>query len=142
MSISDLIKRNKRLAETNSALLHQILGKPHFVWRTPEPTSADYTQATLTEDDAFHELDISGIVPANTTAIAVSLIVSDGSVGARGRLRSSSQSSFYQALEIQVNVANKTITNNGIVGVSGQAIDYAFNVVFTYISITILGWYV
>ncbi len=137
----EVVNRNKRLAETNSQLIHQILGKPHFVWRTPEPTSPDYTQATLTEDNAWHELDISGIVPANTTAIAVSLIVSDGSVGARGRLRSSSQSSIYQVLEIQVNVTNKTISNNGIVGVSGQAIDYAFNVVFTSISLTILGWW-
>lgn len=54
---------------------------PTFVDRG-DPSSADYTEGTLTFDGSYHDLDLSSLVPAGTTAILLRIqTVSSGTAG-------------------------------------------------------------
>lgn len=43
-----------------------------------DPASADYTQATLTLDSSWNDLDLSGIVPTGAKAVALRVVITAG----------------------------------------------------------------
>lgn len=104
----------------------------------------DLTQATMTMDGAFHDWDISGIVPAGTTMVLVGARIADTTVGRfvyvqyKGFLEGVNTSLLVNA------VTNKTAYNEFIVPVDPDVLKLEY---MTYpaaidvISFYIKGWW-
>lgn len=103
----------------------------------------DYTQATLTQDGAWHSLDISSIVGAGRRLVLLRVRVLDGEVGKKGAFKTNGDVNAVNSSEIYTHVAN--VINEADMWVftdTAGIIEYLFsNVVFTSILVAVRGWF-
>lgn len=120
----------------------RFLQPPIYVHRG-DPGAWDFLIGDFTINDAWHELDLSGIVPANTSAVHLLVTINNTGVGKLIQFRHTSQ----------VNVNNVASCKLKVAGISDwfdivQALDtnrkidyYVISGGWTFIGIVARGWW-
>ncbi len=103
----------------------------------------DWTQATLTTDGTWNDLDLSGIVPAGAKAVSINLLLADDVAGSHFSLRKNGNSNAFVQTPMYTQVGG--ILNGYTVTVACDAnrvIEYyGANVAFATITIVVNGWW-
>lgn len=117
--------------------------KTSFVDRG-DPAAWDYTLNDFTRDAAWHDLDLSGIVPAGAKAIAVFMKIKSNVVGSNLRLRTNGNVNTSNLTELKTQVANVIISFDVVTIPDGNRVVeyYASLAVWTDISLIVKGWWV
>lgn len=115
---------------------------PTFIDRG-DPAAYDFIANDLTKDDAWHDLDLSGIVPSGSTAVLINLQAKSNGAGNYFQLRTNGNSNSRNVSYITTPVA---VVANGfdcIVPVdSTRIIEYLLSVATWFTaSLTVKGWW-
>ena len=107
-----------------------------------DPTAYDWTEATLTADGAWHDLDLSSIIDEGTKAVQLTVEGYDDSLNAiyfrkKGNANSVSKASWYNP------IINQTHSQDLIVAcdINGVIEYWMSAVVWTSLDITVKGWW-
>lgn len=115
---------------------------PHWVDRG-DPASSDYEAGDLTMDSAWHDLDLSSIVPAGATMVALYVIIQDGATDSQVKFRKNGNSNVINRAQIRTQVVNGSIDGNMIVHCDqNRVIEYFINATLTICTIIVTGWYI
>lgn len=127
----------KTLAETKA-----ILSLPCLVDRG-DPAGYDYATASFTTDGAWHDLDLSAILPAGTVAALIKVRITDDATDQYFQFRKNGNSNIYHAPLIRTQAANVSIESELIVFPdSSRVVEYrASNTTFTSIFVLVSGWW-
>lgn len=108
-----------------------------------DPAAADWTKDTLTADGAFHDLDLSSIVPAGAKAVLISITVKDDAAGSRVLLRKNGNSNSWNVGVATTQVANLRHFEDVVIPCdTNRVIEYELtNTVWTEIYFLIKGWW-
>ena len=136
------------LADGDPGDILQTDGSGTGTWTRPwayagrDPSGHDWTEATLTEDGAWHDLDCSSIVPAGTKLIHLRVYVQDDAVYSSIYFRKNGNTNSVAIQGIFTEAVNIARTGNYVVPCdTNRVVEYmASNVVFTDIDLTITGW--
>ena len=115
----------------------------HYVDRG-DPATSDFEVGDFTTDAAYHDMDLSSIVPAGAVAVLLMIKLQDEDAAGSWlffRKNGNTNSSAVAALRTQaVNISND---NTAIVSCdSNRVIEYmAANVTWSVIRITVMGWW-
>lgn len=112
-----------------------------YIQRGGDPVS-DYTQATLTEDSAWHDLDLSAIIPVGAKAVSLSVAAKDGTVGQQLYIRPNGTTNNQYALVVNIQVANVWMSAQGFIALdSNRVVEYYLSSGMDYSGITVTGWF-
>ena len=110
-----------------------------------DPAAYDFDQTVLVTDGAWHDLNLSSIVPAEGASHLVHLCfnIVDDSAGKYIQFREKGNSNAYNVLDLINQVANFPIIYDGFVLMdSSRVIEYrCSNTVFTTLGIVVRGWW-
>jgi len=108
-----------------------------------DPAIFDFLKTDLTQDGAWHELDLSAIVPAGAVAVNVHLTIEHVDVHRAAFLRKHGNANNFGIVGQRTQVSNKTIEKDGCVAISSdRKIDYFFEApAWLIITMTITGWW-
>lgn len=108
-----------------------------------DPASDDWTQADLTTDATWRDLDLSAIVPAGAKAVLFSVGVKDGVVDSDLRFRKNGNTDIYNRAIVRTLVANVYTMQDIVVACdTDRIIEYnGDNLTFTNINIVVKGWW-
>lgn len=108
-----------------------------------DPAAYDFTQATLTQDNAWHDLDLSAIVPAGTRAVNLNLRGRHSSTGKELLFRANGNVNYHNASGLRTVVGSLYLYNEITIALdSNRIIEYkAMSPNWTNISISVKGWY-
>ena len=119
---------------------------PYWVDRG-DPSAADFRIGDLTADGAYHDMDLSSIVPAGATQVRLGIFLSN-SQGAgqwKVRFRKNGNSNSHHAPMIRTSVANLVIDGSlQVFCDSSRVIEYQLenDANYTQVDITVLGWFI
>lgn len=113
-----------------------------FVDRGDAP-AWDKNLAAFVTDGAWHDYDLSSIVPVGTKAITYKLLVQAPGIAGFVRFRNKDNNTLFNTTHTQPQVANVTNAVDGVIGVnSNRLIEYQItNMVWTTINFVIKGWW-
>ena len=107
-----------------------------------DPANADWTQADLTLDAGYHDLDMSAIVGARTVLVHLRVVIMDGTAGALCVLRTNGMSNAQNAARLNVATANKPDDEDIILTTdSAGLIEYRIDAGMDYVTIVVAGWW-
>jgi hypothetical protein len=108
-----------------------------------DPSAVDYVIGDLIEDEAFHDLDLSALIPPSAISVELSIVYTASAVNKDFIFRKNGNSNVINAPRIRSQVANQSIV--GLVKVScdtSQVIEYYLDSPeSTTASIIVVGWY-
>lgn len=121
----------------------EAIGVPPTFIDRGDPITVDFDKADFTLDDAWHELDLSGIVPEGATGIAFTVTVFNTAVGKFVRFRRAGNIREKNITEIGTQVANLFYGNDGVVSVNtDRKIEYKMSGAgWIVINMTVKGWW-
>ena len=139
----------ERLIRTSFENLADILNRNYVGWlyeRDADPSSHDFTVSDFTTDATWNEIDFStnDLVPQNSKAVKVFLIVKDNAVGSQIYFRKKGRTDVYNCTPlVTTQVANKNICAERTIFLDDErkAEYYATNTTFTTINMTVIGYY-
>ena len=116
--------------------------RPSFVNRG-DPNANDFTHATMTADDAWHDMDLSAIVPAGAKSVYLKLTVVATTTQRYVIFRKNGNSNEYAAPTVRTQVANAVNDASFIVALdANRRVEYkCSNVAWTGIYVLVLGWF-
>lgn len=105
--------------------------------------AADWTHATLTADGAWHDLDLSAIVPAGATRVRFYGVIGDDVVFRWLSFRKNGFVNTFNRFVVATQVAGVNMYYQGEVECdTNRVIEYQLtNTVFTLINVNIIGWW-
>lgn len=108
-----------------------------------DPVGWDYTQADFTEDGAYHELDLSAIVPEHAKAVLLTMLLETTTLGEYGLFRRHGNTSGINTSTIRPQLSNIRMTSDLVCPLdSDRKLDYLFTAaVWTRIRVTVKGWW-
>lgn len=107
-----------------------------------DPGAADYTQATLTCDSAWHDLDLSAIVGARAVLIHLRLVISDATAGLLAKVRMNGQTNDMNAGRANVPSASKPDDEDILVMTDASGvIEYYVDTGMDLVNLTVAGWW-
>lgn len=131
--------------DTNAGTKRWILTTPAYATWTDrgDPSSWDFTEADLTTDATWRDLDLSSIVPAGTTQVRMTVMMTDDAAGNILQFRKNGNSNEIAKQILRTQVANiPTGDDIEVACDSNRVIEYyASNTTFTSIYIAVTGWY-
>jgi len=109
-----------------------------------DPTAYDFTEASLTTDGTWVDLNLSAIIPVGTKAVLIYFEIKDDAVESYLSFRKNGNSNVYNSLSQYTQVVSKYVSQEGIVVVdNNRTIEYqASNLTFTNINVLIRGWFI
>lgn len=112
----------------------------------PRPVAAeDFGLVSFTIDGTWKidGLDLSGIVPVGAKAVQLTLYITDDAANSTFQIRQDA-TNVYNAIIGITQVANIPLQRTAIVGINADRLmDYqGTNVVFTTVSVSVLGWFI
>jgi len=107
-----------------------------------DPADYDFTVGDFTCDSAYHDLDLSSIVPSGATWVKVKVVLADDAVDSYFALRKNGNTNTRVSLSNRIRVVDKTHYITGFVPCdSNRVIEYsATNTTFTTINLVVTGW--
>lgn len=122
-------------------VLAEIGIPPVFVDRG-DPAVADWTEATLTINSAWHDLDLSTIVPEGASTVLFNGYIRDDAVNSYFFLRSKDNAGLYNISAIITQVANVPVQRDMVVKLtSDRKISYTGFTGTDFVSLTVRGWW-
>ncbi len=123
-------------------LVIEAIGIPPVYIDRGDPAAADFTKITLTADGAYHELDLSGIVPAGASAVHLAMQLIHGAIGVSLRLREIGNVNETNSATLFVQVAFSAIYHDPFIKIGvDRKIEYKLsNVAWTTVDLTVRGW--
>lgn len=107
-----------------------------------DPSSADWTQANLTMDSTWHELNLSAIVPAGAKAVFLRISFQDASINQELSFRKNGSTYAVNRALTRTMIANIAMYQDKIVACDvNRIIEYYANAGLDSVSITIAGWW-
>lgn len=109
-----------------------------------DPAAFDFTVIGFTCDGAWHDMNLSTIVPAGATLVAMRLLIKDDVVGSRITFRRRGDTNEYNVSDFFILTANQSQGHDMIVRCDGdRRIQYkASAVAWISISLCVKGWWV
>lgn len=109
----------------------------------PVVETYDYTAASFTKDGAWHDLDLSALVPAGAKIVRLGGNVTDDVTGSVFKLRKKDSASEYTTSLIRTSVINLAADYEFAVECNAnRVIQYwTSNVTWVAIYLTVLGWW-
>ncbi|MBA7611862.1 hypothetical protein ES703_19093 [subsurface metagenome] len=119
------------------------IGIPPVYIDRGDPAAVDYTDATLTRNAAWHELDLSAIVPAGAKAVSLNLKFRSNLVSLEGWFRKNGNANTAAIAGVETAVAGVNVYGDLTVALdSDRKINYLFGAGgLDVISLTIKGWW-
>jgi len=106
-----------------------------------DPAAFDVTQATMTMNNTWQNLDLSAVVPADAAWILLRVQISDPTVSDNLYFRKDGNANAIGTPGLVQQVANVINEAEILVPCSAaRIIEYKANAVFTVINIVVLGW--
>lgn len=107
-----------------------------------DPDDYDYTQATLTLDTNYHDLDLSSIIPEGTKAVSLIVYIKDAVADKYIGFRKNGNAHSNCSPTVYNQVANIYTHSSVIIGCdSNRIIEYYANGGTDNIAITVNGWW-
>ena len=109
-----------------------------------DPAAYDYTQATLTTDGTWRDLDLSGIVPAGAKAVSINLLLADDVAGSFFALRKNGNTNAFLQTPFYIQVVGRLSGHTVTVACdTNRVIEYfASNLTWSTITIVVNGWWI
>ena len=119
--------------------------KPFYLIDRGDPAAADFAIGAFTIDGAYHDLDLSAVVPTNARWVYVKIVLLNNADGVNIALRTKSNSNTGNTLTQNTQNANFTVYLDGFIYIdpaNPQTIQYnVVNVgVWTTVSLIVRGW--
>lgn len=130
-------------AEARATLgIDASIGDGQFVDRG-DPAAYDWTEADLTLNGNWHDLDCSGVAPAGATAILFNAIIEDDAANSVFKMRENGASNEINAGAVRTQVADLPNDKTFIIACNyAQIVEYwATNVTWTSIDLVVSGWW-
>ena len=107
-----------------------------------DPAAYDYTEAGLTMDNAWHNLDVSAIVvDTDASWVLLYVVLNDPNVGDNILFRKDGNANAIAAPGLIAKVANQDISAEILVPCStSQVIEYKANAALASCDIVVMGW--
>jgi len=107
-----------------------------------DTNAPDFDTTYFTRDSAWHELDLSGQIPAEAKFIYFSLyLVNTIVTQARARLRPHGNTNAYNVVEFWASRTNSNFSISGLVALSPDCkIDYNIHSSFTTVELTVCSY--
>lgn len=138
--INEIIKELSVISTTWDGL-DSDTAKLGFVDRG-DPSSHDWTQATLTLDGTWNDLDCSAIVPENVKAILFYVALDDNLVSSNFSLRKNGNSNTVVRGLIRVTVASQASYSQKVVACDdGRFVEYNGTSGIDQLDLTVAGWW-
>jgi len=114
-----------------------------IVFDRGDPNTPDFSGAALITDNAWHIIDLSGIVPAGVSGCFITVSIRSAFINERIQIKQAENTFTYNALTQRTQVANQTIHAEGVVFLGPSLkIKYFFTIgPFAIKSITVKGWF-
>ena len=124
-------------------LIIETIGIPPVFIHRGDPADYDFKLVDLTTDNAWHELDLSGIVPEGASAVHLEVGLSSNTVSSFIRFRHTSQTQLFNSSMSKTQVAAVSTYHNVIQALDAdRKIDYFASAIgWLYIRITVRGWW-
>ncbi len=108
-----------------------------------DPSSVDFSIGDLTADSAYHDLDLSAIVPAGAKFVLLYVNLKDDAAGKAIHFRKNGNSNQVAIGSCTTQVANVAHRNHIIIPLdAGRIIEYQMSTtVFTQCDIVVTGWW-
>jgi hypothetical protein len=109
-----------------------------------DPAAVDFNAGSLTEDSAWHDLDLSSIVPVGAKAVLLRVGIAHGeSIAKTFYIRENGNSNMGNVFTILTNVVGTWIYGDCIVALdSNRKAEYKFDSGGTwYSAVTVGGWW-
>jgi len=118
-----------------------LAGRVNYVDRG-DPAASDWSQATLTANDNWIDLNCSAVVPAGAKAIIFVISLFDNTIDGSISMRKNGNTLNINIVSLSQPVANKMFFGQLIVPCdAGRVIEYALTTkVWTSVTVTIHGW--
>lgn len=120
-----------------------LVGRINLIDRG-DPAAPDWTEISLTKDGAWHDLDLSPIVPAGAIAVQLRCHLIDDVAGSLIIFRKNGNTNLYNCQSMSIQVAN--IPRDRCMTVfcdTNRVIEYfASGVVWTSIQLVVCGWWI
>ena len=138
-----MVAMNQQFIDDITARTKEIMGIPPCFIDRGDPAAADFTTVDFTVDNAWHDLDLSGIVPANAVAVLFRVENRNNNFGVFIQIRKKSNSNLPNRFEQNIQVANVSLSDDGIcpIGTNGLLEYLLIPVGFWLISFTVKGWW-
>lgn len=107
-----------------------------------DPAAEDFTTVFFVQDNAWHLLDLSGIIPENAHVVYIYAIFSATIVNAKIRIQTKGHANERNRSQLRTVVANLN-HDVDIVAFPDSARNLVYRVLdpnFTYIGLTVKGW--
>lgn len=118
---------------------------PKLTWvlRTPAPAAADWDYTAFTRDSAYHDFDMSAVVPSGAVLVALTVYMKRSAVGKQWRWRSTSWNTVYGNEYLFSQVANIDLAASILVPIdaTGKVSYYAESVNWVAGNVTVKGWF-
>lgn len=108
-----------------------------------DPADFDFTTLNFITDGAWHELDLSSIVPENAKGVSLALRIRASTIDRAASFRIAGQAQPYNSSRATTQVANQVYTSDINVAVdTDRKIEYNFaNITWHLITLTVKGWW-
>lgn len=108
-----------------------------------DPSAYDFSQSTLTQDSAWHSMDLSAIIPANAKLVHLALGAAHATPGRYFKVRKPGLSNDFAVANVATQATNIVNTLDAIVPCVSQAVEYfATSGTFVSLRVVVLGWFV
>ena len=123
---------------------HWFLNRRHdiFVDRG-DPSGYDFTAVDFTLDAAWHDLDLSGVVPAKAKAVVIRLVAKNAAAQKNVSFKKRGNTNDYNIFRLYTQVADGSIENQFITPIDvNRFIEYQASAgAWTVLSLVISGWF-
>lgn len=135
--------RRLRMSGYNLFLREALTGVYHMYVDRGDPTSADFAKEDLPVRNAWHDLDLSSIVPKTARAVLLYVTIKIGAANRVIRFRKNGNAQGIVISGVRTQVADVYNTNDMIVACDTDGIiEYWIeDVAWTIISVTVKGWW-
>jgi len=114
----------------------------HLLMDKGDSSAANYTQANLTTDNTWRDLDLSALIPKDAKAVLLYVKLTDDAAGSELSFRENGNFAAINISTIATQVANVSVYADLIVfaDTTGKIEYRGSNLAFTNISVVVKGW--
>ena len=129
--------------ESNENFLTQEQEKGHRFYGRGDIAAVDFSLSSLTTDGAYHNLDLSLIIPNGTVAVLLRVALVDDAAGSYILFRKKGDANAHRAMVVRSQVANVWTDADGIMPIGeSKKLEYkASNLTFSDMLIVVKGWW-
>lgn len=120
----------------------RFLQPPIFVDRG-DPAAVDFAVGDLTKDGAWHDLDLSGIIPAGASGVLLRVLISANALHKIVFIRKKGNANDENSFLAITGAAGVLLANDGVVPLpASRILEYNITVaVWVTLNFTVAGWW-